>query len=29
MPMQPYYMNPHHPPPQMFSDENPNACSLM
>ena len=25
----PYYMHPSHPPPQMFSDENPNACSLM
>ncbi|KAL2345079.1 hypothetical protein Fmac_006364 [Flemingia macrophylla] len=25
----PFYLNPHHPPPQMFSDENPNACSLM
>ncbi|KAL2323237.1 hypothetical protein Fmac_027616 [Flemingia macrophylla] len=31
-PMQPplpYYMNPHAPPPQMFSDENPNGCSIM
>ncbi|KAK7392451.1 hypothetical protein VNO78_20890 [Psophocarpus tetragonolobus] len=31
-PMQPppqFYMNPHAPPPQMFSDENPNACSIM
>lgn len=27
--MTPYYLNPHHPPPQMFSDENPNACSVM
>lgn len=27
--MAPYYLNPHHPPPQMFSDENPNACSVM
>ncbi|GAU20317.1 hypothetical protein TSUD_337980, partial [Trifolium subterraneum] len=25
---QPFYMHPNHPPPQMFSDENPNACSL-
>ncbi|KAK7277509.1 hypothetical protein RJT34_22523 [Clitoria ternatea] len=25
----PYYMHPHAPPPQMFSDENPNACSIM
>ncbi|KAK7267728.1 hypothetical protein RIF29_20406 [Crotalaria pallida] len=25
----PYYMRPDHPPPQMFSDENPNACSIM
>ncbi|KAK7345523.1 hypothetical protein VNO77_16127 [Canavalia gladiata] len=25
----PYYMNPHAPPPQMFSDENPNGCSIM
>ncbi|KAF1877742.1 hypothetical protein Lal_00038051 [Lupinus albus] len=25
----PYYMHPNHPPPQMFSDENPNACSIM
>jgi len=31
-PMQPplpYYMHPNAPPPQMFSDENPNACSIM
>ncbi|XP_020212808.1 heavy metal-associated isoprenylated plant protein 6 isoform X2 [Cajanus cajan] len=28
-PPPPFYLNPHHPPPQMFSDENPNACSLM
>lgn len=31
-PMQPplpYYMNPHAPPPQMFSDENPHGCSIM
>ncbi|XP_045818930.1 heavy metal-associated isoprenylated plant protein 6-like [Trifolium pratense] len=28
-PQVPYYMHPSHPPPQMFSDENPNACSLM
>ncbi|CAJ1968568.1 unnamed protein product [Sphenostylis stenocarpa] len=31
-PMQPplpYYMHPGAPPPQMFSDENPNACSVM
>ncbi|KAK7355533.1 hypothetical protein VNO80_14791 [Phaseolus coccineus] len=31
-PMQPplpYYMNPNAPPPQMFSDENPNACSIV
>ncbi|XP_057424133.1 heavy metal-associated isoprenylated plant protein 3-like [Lotus japonicus] len=27
-PPQPFYMQPH-PPPQMFSDENPNACSVM
>lgn len=25
----PFYMHPHDPPPQMFSDENPNACSMM
>ncbi|WJX79333.1 hypothetical protein P8452_62457 [Trifolium repens] len=25
----PFYMHPNNPPPQMFSDENPNACSLM
>ncbi|KAI4300315.1 hypothetical protein L6164_033707 [Bauhinia variegata] len=25
----PFYMNPQHPHPQMFSDENPNACSVM
>ncbi|KAL1313742.1 hypothetical protein HN51_040354 [Arachis hypogaea] len=25
----PYYMHPRYPAPQMFSDENPNACSLM
>ncbi|MED6207946.1 hypothetical protein PIB30_040372 [Stylosanthes scabra] len=25
----PIYMNPNQPHPQMFSDENPNACSLM
>ncbi|XP_027352631.1 heavy metal-associated isoprenylated plant protein 6-like [Abrus precatorius] len=25
----PLYLHPHHPPPQMFSDENPNACSVM
>ncbi|XP_057742405.1 heavy metal-associated isoprenylated plant protein 6-like [Arachis stenosperma] len=25
----PFYMNPNQPHPQMFSDENPNACSLM
>lgn len=25
----PFYMHPNHPPPQMFSDENPNACSMM
>ncbi|TKY62127.1 Heavy metal-associated isoprenylated plant protein 26 [Spatholobus suberectus] len=25
----PFYLDPHHPPPQMFSDENPNACSVM
>lgn len=25
----PYYLHPHYPPPQMFSDENPNACSIM
>lgn len=28
-PPPPFYLNPHHPPPQMFSDENPNACSVM
>ncbi|CAI8602476.1 unnamed protein product [Vicia faba] len=28
-PQVPFYMNPNHPPPQMFSDENPNACSVM
>lgn len=28
-PPPPYYMHPNLPPPQMFSDENPNACSLM
>lgn len=31
-PMQPplpYYMHPNAPPPQMFSDENPNACSIV
>jgi hypothetical protein len=28
-PQVPYYMHPNNPPPQMFSDENPNACSLM
>lgn len=28
-PQAPFYMNPNHPPPQMFSDENPNACSVM
>lgn len=28
-PPAPYYMHPNLPPPQMFSDENPNACSLM
>lgn len=28
-PQVPFYMHPHHPPPQMFSDENPNACSVM
>ncbi|MCI77521.1 caldesmon-like, partial [Trifolium medium] len=28
-PQVPYYMHPNHTPPQMFSDENPNACSLM
>lgn len=28
-PQVPFYMNPSHPPPQMFSDENPNACSVM
>lgn len=25
----PFYLHPNHPPPQMFSDENPNACSMM
>ncbi|KAL5060037.1 hypothetical protein RYX36_031641 [Vicia faba] len=25
----PFYLHPNHPPPQMFSDENPNACSIM
>ncbi|KAK7337094.1 hypothetical protein VNO77_17653 [Canavalia gladiata] len=25
----PYYLHAHHPPPHMFSDENPNACSVM
>ncbi|RDX92689.1 Heavy metal-associated isoprenylated plant protein 6 [Mucuna pruriens] len=25
----PYYMHHHAPPPQMFSDENPNSCSVM
>lgn len=25
----PYHLNPHAPHPQMFSDENPNACSVM
>ncbi|KAK7285018.1 hypothetical protein RJT34_19774 [Clitoria ternatea] len=25
----PHYLHPNHPPPQMFSDENPNACSVM
>ncbi|XP_028776080.1 heavy metal-associated isoprenylated plant protein 6 [Neltuma alba] len=25
----PYYLNPQAPHPQMFSDENPNACSIM
>ncbi|XP_027363298.1 heavy metal-associated isoprenylated plant protein 6-like isoform X2 [Abrus precatorius] len=25
----PYYMHPHAPPPQMFSDENPNGCTVM
>ncbi|MED6121470.1 hypothetical protein PIB30_030438 [Stylosanthes scabra] len=25
----PYYMHPRYPAPQMFSDENPNACSIM
>ncbi|KAI4349114.1 hypothetical protein L6164_009750 [Bauhinia variegata] len=25
----PFYLDPHHPHPQMFSDENPNACSVM
>lgn len=25
----PYYLHPHAPPPQMFSDENPNGCSIM
>lgn len=29
VPQAPFYMNPNHPPPQMFSDENPNACSIM
>ena len=28
-PAVPFYMNPNHPHPQMFSDENPNACSVM
>nr|AFK45337.1 unknown [Medicago truncatula] len=28
-PQVPYYMHPSHPPPQMFSDENPNACFFM
>ncbi|KAK7378659.1 hypothetical protein VNO80_04105 [Phaseolus coccineus] len=28
-PQPPFYLNPHHPPPQMFSDENPNACFVM
>ncbi|CAK8571628.1 unnamed protein product [Lathyrus sativus] len=28
-PQVPFYMNANHPPPQMFSDENPNACSVM
>ncbi|KAK4281510.1 hypothetical protein QN277_012992 [Acacia crassicarpa] len=27
--MAPYYMHPNAPHPQMFSDENPNACSIM
>ncbi|XP_027931310.1 heavy metal-associated isoprenylated plant protein 6-like [Vigna unguiculata] len=28
-PPPPFYLNPYHPPPQMFSDENPNACFVM
>ncbi|CAJ1892608.1 unnamed protein product [Sphenostylis stenocarpa] len=28
-PPPPFYLNPHYPPPQMFSDENPNACIVM
>ncbi|RDX92136.1 Heavy metal-associated isoprenylated plant protein 6, partial [Mucuna pruriens] len=29
VPPPPFYLNPHHPPPQMFSDENPNACTVI